>query len=206
MKIRTEYFDETTEPKVQTRRFESILDAAAEIFKAKGYHHSTVADIARKVGLKKGSLYHHIKGKEQLLFEIVIHSLNLYVDSLTQILTSKKPPDEIVKDAILAHMLLPVKENFDRIYVFINQFNELPDKFRQDVEIELKKYEELWISVIEKGKKEGVFRSDLNSKMTMLSIFGMCNWTMRWYKPEKEVGIEELADMYARQVLEGIKT
>jgi len=190
---------------VYTPRFESILDAAAEVFKTKGYHHSTVADIAFKVGLKKGSLYHHIEGKEQLLYEIVIYSLNLYVDSLNRILTSKKPPDEIVKEAILTHMLLPVQNKFDRIYVFIHQLNELAEEYRQDVQVQLKKYEKLWISVLEKGKRQGVFRSDLNSKMAMLSIFGMCNWTMRWYKPEKEMKIDELAGIYARMVLEGIR-
>jgi AcrR family transcriptional regulator len=189
--------------RVHTTRFESILDAAAAVFRERGYHHSTIADIAREVGLQKGSLYHHIKGKEQLLYEIVIYSLNVYVDSLKRILTSRKPPGEVVKDAILAHML-PIEYQFDRIYVFINQFNELSEEYRIDVQRKLEDYERLWISVLEKGKRQGVFRSDLDSKMTMLAIFGMCNWTMRWYKPGKRLGMEELAGMYARQILEGI--
>lgn len=57
-------------------RQEEILKASAKIFREKGYHASTVRDIAEEVGLLKGSLYHHIESKEQLLMDVIMSAVN----------------------------------------------------------------------------------------------------------------------------------
>jgi hypothetical protein len=59
--------------------------------------------------------------------------------------------------------------------------------------------------MLEEGKASGVLRPDVDSKMTMLSIFGMCNWTVRWYDPQGKYSITELAQMYGRNLVSGIK-
>src|SRR4030095_6756503 len=50
---------------------EAIIAAAASVFRTKGYHAATVQDIADEVGILKGSLYHHVKSKEDLLYLMV---------------------------------------------------------------------------------------------------------------------------------------
>lgn len=81
----------------------------------------------------------------------------------------------------------------------------LPEKYRKEADSELENYERLWIKMLEEGKASGLFRPDVDSKMTMLSIFGMCNWVVRWYSPDGKYSTAELADIYARNILVGIK-
>lgn len=187
-----------------THRFQEILDAAAKIFREKGYHHANILDIAKEVGLKKGSLYHHIKGKEELLYEISMSALGLYVESLKGILVSPRSAESAVREAIIAYMK-PMDIQLDYIHVFMNERRHLSKKYRKKVDGETKYYERLWIEILEKGKADGVFRSDLNTKMTMLAIFGMCNWTVAWYRSDARYSITELGEMFAKNILDGIK-
>ena len=191
--------------KTDKHRFKDILDAAARVFRQKGYHHANISDIAKEVGLQKGSLYHHIKGKEELLYEIIMSALDLYVKSLRGIVIYGRPADDAIREAIIAHME-PLGIKFDYVYVFLNEIQNLPAEYRKEADSELENYERLWIKMLEEGKATGLFRPDLDSKMTMLSIFGMCNWTVRWYDSEGKYNTTELAERYARNLLEGIKT
>lgn len=190
--------------KTDSPRFKDILDAAARVFRKKGYHHASISDIAAEVGLQKGSLYHHIRGKEELLYKIVISALDLYVKSLRSIVVYGSPADESIRKAIIAHME-PIGIQFDYIYVFINEMRNLPEEYRKETDSELENYERLWIKMLEEGKACGLFKPDVDSKMTMLSIFGMCNWSVRWYTPEGKYNTTELAEIYARNLLEGIR-
>ncbi|MDY6880780.1 MAG: TetR/AcrR family transcriptional regulator [Desulfatiglans sp.] len=190
--------------KIENQRFKDILDASAKVFRKKGYHHANISDIAKEVGLQKGSLYHYIRGKEELLYRIIMSALGLYVNLLRGIVVYGRPADEGIREAILAHME-PIDIQFDYIYVFLNEMQNLHEKYRKEADSELENYERLWIKMLEEGKASGLFRTDLDSKMTMLSIFGMCNWTVRWYTPEGKYSTTELAEQYAKNILEGIK-
>jgi TetR/AcrR family transcriptional regulator, cholesterol catabolism regulator len=194
----------TKRQRTDSPRFQDILDASAKIFREKGYHHANISDIAREVGLQKGSLYHHIRGKEELLYEIIMSALGIYVESLRGIVIYGRPAEDALRAAIIAHME-PIGIQFDRIYVFINEMRSLPDEYRKEVDSELETYERLWITILEEGKASGLFRPDVDSKMTMLSIFGMCNWTVRWYNPEGKYNTTEFAEIYARNILKGLK-
>ena len=144
--------------KIQARqsfRFQSILSSAAKIFREKGYHHANLTEIANDAGLQKGSLYYYIKSKEDLLYEIIMSALYLYIKSVNEILTSNKRADEVLKEAIIAHMY-PFDIEFDRIYVFINELHNLANKkYKKEVDAHIKTYEDLWINIIEKGKRSG---------------------------------------------------
>lgn len=141
--------------KTNNIRYKLILEAAAKIFREMGYHHSTVSDIAKAVGLQKGSLYYHIDSKEELLYEIVMSALNLNIGTLKQIRASTKPPDALITEAIISHMD-PLDAQFDIIYVFLNEFQNLSEKYKKEVSKEIEDYEKLWMDIIEQGKNEGL--------------------------------------------------
>lgn len=187
----------------ESPRYQAILDVAAEIFRIKGYHHANVSDIAEKVGLLKGSLYYHIKSKEELLYTIVSSSVAVYVQSLQDILTSNEKADILLRKAIISHMR-PIGIQFDRIYVFLNEFKNLSDDYRKEIDFQIKSYSRLWMDIIEQGKKEGIFSPDLDSRIVTLSIFGACNWTPRWFRSEGEYRIEDIAEIYADIFLKGL--
>ena len=190
--------------KVGSPRYQAILDVAAKVFREKGYHHANISDIAARVGLQKGSLYHYIKCKEELLYEIFLSSMGYYMTAFQKILLTDKRCDIMLREAIVAHMA-PVGGNYDRFYVGLHEFNSLTGEYKKICKEYLDTYEEMWLNILEQGKKEGMFLQDFDSKVTLLSIFGMCNWSLRWFKPGGKYTRKDLGRMFADRILNGIK-
>jgi AcrR family transcriptional regulator len=68
---------------------EEILAAAAQIFREKGYHATSMQDIAEAVHLQKGSLYHHIRSKEEILASLLDRALDLLIQSMQEVMASQ---------------------------------------------------------------------------------------------------------------------
>ena len=90
---------------------EEIIAAAARVFQRKGYHAATVQDIADAVGILKGSLYHHFKSKDDLLYFIVKEPIFRMYSRIGEIAASDLPASEKLRRAILAHL-----DGFDQHY------------------------------------------------------------------------------------------
>jgi len=185
-------------------KLQEILDTAAKIFREKGYHYATLSEIAEEVGMLKGSLYYYIKSKEDLLYQIIMPMLTVYIESLDRILNSNEKSDIVLKKAIIAHMS-PMDINLDRQSVFITETKFLSETHLKKIRKEVENYEELWLKVIKKGIQEKIFNNKIDPKILLFSIFGMANWTLRWYRPEGKYTIKQISEMYADNILEGIK-
>jgi TetR/AcrR family transcriptional regulator, cholesterol catabolism regulator len=182
----------------------SILDAAAKVFREKGYHHASMSDIAKQTGLLKGSLYHHISGKEELLRQIVMEGLGIYTESVQKIMTGNDQPDEMLRKAIVGFMD-PIDISFNRIVVFLNERHNLPESSLKELNKRITDYEHLWIEIIERGKKLKIFRQGIDSKILSNAIFAVCQWTSRWFNPKGRYKAKELGEFYALFFLDGIK-
>jgi AcrR family transcriptional regulator len=182
----------------------SILDSAAKVFREKGYHHASMSDIAEETGLLKGSLYHHISGKEELLHQIVLEGLEIYTKSVQKILTGNDQPDEMLRKAIISFMD-PIDISYDRIVVFLNERQNLPESSLKESNRRIGDYENLWIEIIERGKKLKIFRKEIDSKLLSIAIFAVCQWTSRWFNPKGRYKAKELGAFYASFFLDGIK-
>lgn len=185
-------------------KFNIILQAGAKIFSEKGYYHANMSDIAKEVGLLKGSLYHYIKSKEELLYHIVISAVTLYIKALEEIMNTKGRADAILEKALIAHMA-PMDVNLNMVKVFMHDVYTLSDRYSGEVEAEIARYEDLWIKVIKRGIKEKIFRKNIDPKLTLYSIFGSANWTIRWYSPGGKYSATDIAKSYATNILEGLK-
>src|SRR6476660_6492476 len=91
--------------KAGTQREEEILSAAARIFREKGYHGTSVRDIAESVGLLKGSLYHYIRSKEELLARLFEGALEETVRELEEIAAREAPASERLRAMVRAYSL-----------------------------------------------------------------------------------------------------
>ncbi len=59
-----------------------LLRAAAHLFREKGYHRTTVRDIASLVGIQSGSLFHHFKSKEDILIQVMKETILICTEHL----------------------------------------------------------------------------------------------------------------------------
>ena len=190
--------------KRDNQKFQDILNAGAKVFLEKGYHNANISDVADEVGMLKGSLYYYIDSKDDLLNSIIMPTLEVYIKTLKEILVSNENADMVLEKAIIAHMS-PMDIDFAKQAVFTTELPNLSESGRMEARAEIKNYEKLWIQVIKKGMSEKIFRDDIDPKILLYSIFGMTNWTIRWFIPGGRYTGKKLGEIFASFILDGIK-
>jgi TetR/AcrR family transcriptional regulator, cholesterol catabolism regulator len=182
---------------------EEIIAAAAKVFQTKGYHAATVQDIADAVGILKGSLYHYVKSKEDLLYLIVKEPIARIYERMTEIVASELPAGAKLRGAILAHL-----EAFDRhyphLFVYLHEREEMKRRFREQFKLSPKQYERCWQQILREGVKSGEFRPDFDVQVVSYGLLGMLNWLYKWYDPRGRLGVREVADQLSTLALAGL--
>ncbi|WP_018130137.1 TetR/AcrR family transcriptional regulator [Effusibacillus pohliae] len=184
-------------------KYEEIAQAAIKLFKQKGYHATSVQDIADEVGLQKGSLYHYISSKEELLMKITQQSISGFNRRLEKIIESQVPSKDKLILAIQNHVSF-VAGNLEMTTVLLREAFSLEPEHHQVIKAETDRYLNLWTKIIDEGVKAGEFESG-NSRLTALAILGSCNWLHRWYKENGPLTPEEIGSYFAHIFLEGIQ-
>jgi TetR/AcrR family transcriptional regulator, cholesterol catabolism regulator len=182
---------------------DDIVAAAAKVFRTKGYHAASVQDIADAVGILKGSLYHHVKSKEDLLYLIVKEPIAQIYATMTEIVDSDLPAADKLRRAILAHL-----EAFDRhyphLFVYLREREEMKRRFREQFGLSPKQYERCWQQILREGVKSGEFRADLDVQVVSYGLLGMLNWLYKWYDPRGRLGVREVAEQLSALALTGL--
>ena len=181
----------------------SMIVTAAKVFGKKGFHGTSIENIANKMKMTKGSLYYYFSNKDELLYQVHIFSLNEVIESIDKISDSNDSPAIKFKKAITAHLKV-LGENYEGSYMLQQEYL-LPDNYRNDIVAIRNKYEKKFLHILKEGKKQNVF-SVKDYKITLFVILGAINWFLRWYSSDGPLKIEEIADKFARLFLYGLLT
>jgi TetR/AcrR family transcriptional regulator, cholesterol catabolism regulator len=202
---------------------EDILEAAAQVFRQKGFHGASMSDIAAAVSLRKASLYHHVSSKQEILLELLERALELLLERISLITTQNISADEKLQRMIREYLQILV-ENIDLASVLLFEHRSLErrqrtrhipnrDKFEslwKDVIIEgtrhipnRDKFESLWKDVIIEGVDKKIFTCE-NPSVATRALLGIMNWTITWYRPDGDLSIEQIADQYSDLLLKGL--
>ncbi|MCZ7575209.1 MAG: TetR/AcrR family transcriptional regulator [Ardenticatenaceae bacterium] len=185
-----------------TRRDE-LLVSAAHLFCEKGYHATSMEDIARTLGILRGSLYHHIRSKEDLLIEIMTRGIGYLLELVRPIATSAQPADEKLGAMIRAHVLA-ITSHPDVLTVFLHELKSVSPERLPEVLALRDEYEQLVRSVIAGGIDEGVFRP-VDVPLATFGLLGLVNWLYQWYKPGGRRKPEEIADQFEDLALHALR-
>jgi AcrR family transcriptional regulator len=180
-------------------REEEIRAAAFRIFREKGYHGTSMQDIADAVGLLKGSLYHYIRSKEELLGRLFEGALESTLVELREIAEGEGSAKDRLRGMVRTYARA-VLSNLDAVGVYLREWRELPAKELAVVRERRRAMRRLFEKVIGQGMRSGEFaRGD--AKLATLAILGMCNWLYEWYRPRGRRGSEEIAEELARRAV-----
>ena len=182
---------------------DDIIAAAAKVFQTKGYHAATVQDIADAVGILKGSLYHHVKSKEDLLYLIVKEPIARMYERMTEIVAGDLPAPEKLRRAIVAH-LEAFDQHYPHLFVYLHEREEMKRRFREQFKLSPKQYERCWQQILREGVKSGEFRPDLDVPVVSYGLLGMLNWLYKWYDPRGRLGVREVAGQLSTLALAGL--
>ena len=182
---------------------EDILQAAAQVFRKKGFHGSSMEDIAKAVNLQKPSLYHHVSSKQEILLALLDRALELLLERISAISQQDRSPDEKLKQMVRAYLQI-LAENTDLSAVLLFEHRSLERKQHARHVPNRDKFEALWRNVLEEGVMTKKFQCD-NPALTARAILGILNWTITWYRPDGPLEIDQIADQYSDLLLNGLR-
>ncbi len=168
-----------------------ILRAAAALFHAHGFEGTSMQQIAAAAGIRKSTVYHHFSSKQDLLFDILSHTVDIAMDGLLAIVRSDRPPGERMRLAVRHHVVNLVND-LDNVACFVEEGKALAPEHRAAHVAKRDAYERCFREIIEDGVARGAFRP-LDVRLTGFAILGMCNWMVRWYHPGGPATAEEIA-------------
>jgi TetR/AcrR family transcriptional regulator, cholesterol catabolism regulator len=185
---------------VGTRRNE-LTRQAARLFAEKGYHGTSIGDLAEAMGVQKGSLYAHIDSKADLLWEVARDGATAFQAALDTVSDDASALEKI-RLALRAHLRV-VGQQLDVATVFIREWRYLEGERREDFLAERRRYEERFRALFREGRELGELRADLDDATATLLALSAANWAYTWIRPETDT--DELADRFHEFLLDGMR-
>jgi AcrR family transcriptional regulator len=173
---------------------ERVQAAALTLFAERGYHGTGIRQLAEAAGLSSASLYHYMGTKEELLVAIMRSSLTGLLDAADQVVAITDPEERLVALVELhvrAHASAP-----EQTRVVDDEVNALSAEARAEVVALRDRYEGLWQSALDDGVARGDFRIG-SVAVVRRALLEMCSGVARWWTPDGELDLEELAGEYA---------
>jgi len=179
-----------------------IIRAAAAAFKKKGYHGTTMDDIAQKLKITKGSLYYYFKNKEAVLFGCHMASLDIVDMAIEHVESSNFTPSEKLHTFIYRYVV----EMMDELLASVLLLEEealSPNLLKQVIE-RRDQAERFLRKTLAGGVKIGEFRKG-DPKLLAFAILGAINWIPKWYNPAGGKSASEIAREFADYLVSGLR-
>jgi TetR/AcrR family transcriptional regulator, cholesterol catabolism regulator len=182
-------------------RWNDIVEAAAKVFQEKGFAAASLEDIATEVGMWKGSLYHYIDSKEELLLAVVSEPAEHILNDLRQVSAMDLPPAEKLRLVAKAHgHVLETTFVYASVYL-----QEVAGRQRSDEwAARDREYVQLITRMIEEGVARGDFSPQVDPRIATFTLIGALNWVTRWYKPGGTLTAGQITEQICTQFLNGV--
>jgi len=186
-------------------RREEIVQAAAHVFRDRGFAAATLRDVAAALNTDRASLYYYVGSKEELLQEIVRQALGRDIETAEAVKRSRASSKDKIA-ALIEAMVNSYAANYPHMSVYIEDLGRISrqdSEWSIDVIARTRAYEALVNSILTKGQRDGTLRKDLPVELAALGLFGMINWMHRWYRPNIKWSPEEVAKSFTEIFLNG---
>src|SRR4051794_30447231 len=184
-----------------SERRSELTRIAAQLFAEKGYHGTSIGDLAAAMGVQKGSLYHHIDTKADLLWEVAREGAEAFHAALDGI-PEALPATEKIRLALRAHLAV-VAGQLDVATVFVKEWTALEGERRERFLAERRRYEERVRDLFREGVERSELRTDLDVGTAALLFLSAGNWAYAWLRPG--AATDALADRLYALLLDGMR-
>jgi len=188
-------------PRASSR--DAILRVFAEHVADRGYADTSLGDIAAELNLSKGTIVHHFGTKEALLREVhVAYFARRFAEADFVLAQLKDPASRLV--AMIYALLAAHRDDRAASLACLRELVRYFDGgLTGYVRKQRTRYTAIVSDILRDGVDEGLFHTP-DPKMSALQIFGMCNYAWTWYKPDGAQSVEEIARLFARNILGGL--
>jgi TetR/AcrR family transcriptional regulator, cholesterol catabolism regulator len=175
------------------RRLAKILEHGTAVFYEKGYEGASMRDLSRASGMSLAGLYYYFESKEKLLYLIHKHYFTSVLEQLRERLENVAEPEERVRAFIFNHLEYFLT-NYKAMKVLSHEDDVLEGDFEAEIATLKRQYYHSCADLVEALKRD--HRLTFNTRVSVLSLFGMMNWLYTWYNPR----VDPDAGVLARQV------
>jgi AcrR family transcriptional regulator len=180
-----------------------LVARAAQLFDEEGYHNTTVEDVAEACGIRKPTLYHYFKSKDEILYGIHDEFIDMLVvreQARTKLdLGAGQALFEVMGDIL---DLMATHRGYVR--VFFEHYRELADRQKTAIKRKRDVYERSVRAIFAAGMASGEFR-EIDPKMCTLALAGMCNWAYHWYVPDEPLSSRQVAFTFWDLLVRGVQ-
>ena len=181
--------------KPKSERYEEVLRAAAYVFSENGYRASTIHDVAAQLNITGAALYHYVEGKEDLLVAICKRAGDRLHDAAKEIMALDLPPEEKLRKFFHRHLEL-IDADRPIFKILIQERSELPADRVEELLNGERAYLATVRGLLEQFEPQAL--AGLDPTLAALSMVGMLNWTIRWYRPHGRYRLDDLAEAFFR--------
>jgi AcrR family transcriptional regulator len=189
-----------------------LLQIAGAVFKEKGYESATLNDIAERFGTDRAAIYYYFSNKQEL-FQEVFHETakKVLIENLaeaTRIAATSLDAREKIR-LLIEQQIKSYEANYPYVYVYIQEdmgkvaFQNT--SWAREMVSKTRRFEGIVSDIISDGIRAGSFRDDLPVRIVVKSLFGMINWTHRWFKPgDRKYSAEQTVATFSAIFLDGL--
>lgn len=179
---------------------EELLRIAARLFKEQGFQSTRLIDIAKEAGLDRATVYYYVGSKEELFRETVEGVLDINI----------RAAEDLVQDSsltwlerlhrIFVRLMISYEDNYPATFVYIQ---EMMHQLRNDESEwgtgfldKTRKFDQILLSFIREAIDAGELRNDIPPRLVENALFGMLNWTHRWFIPGGPMSGKDIAEAF----------
>lgn len=187
---------------VSRPREADLLATATRLFRERGFHATSMQDLGEALGMNRGSLYHYIVGKDELLWLLLGRAFDLLERRVVPILESDAAPLERLKGAIHEHLRVAA-DHADELSLVQIELRSLPPERRAQMIERRNAYEALWRAAISEGMADGSLRA-FDVRLAGIGILSACNWFTQWFRPDGSLTVDEVAERFCDLFVAGL--
>ena len=162
---------------------QEILRTAARLFQERGYDATSMNDVAAALKLSKGGLYHHFQSKDEILFHIMSHAMDITEERVINVVRRVEGAEERLRELIRLHIGVVLSEEDREITVMLHENHPLPTGLRRKINARKKDYIHFVENLVADAQCQRGSTSSVTPRAAAFALVGMINWIYQWYKP-----------------------
>jgi len=191
----------TRETLVDSRQ--EILRTAARLFQQQGYDATSMNDVATALKVSKAGLYHHFQSKDEILFELMNHALNVTQERVVDRVRGIVNPEERLRMLIRSHVDVILSVRDREITVLLHENHPLPPSLRKRINARKKEYVHFVEKVVSEVQQGRQWKRNVSPRAATFALLGMINWIYQWYKPEGSLNSQQIAAQFTEIFFSG---
>ena len=189
------------------KRRNELIQAAAEVFKKKGFAATNIGDVAAHLEVDRASLYYYVESKEELFHEVVREAAEQNARRAEEIRDGEGTADEKIRALITSlvesygtyhpYLFVYIQEDMKRVAV-----GDAP--WAKKMRAVNRRYDAAVVAIVQEGIDNETLRSVGPADVVAYGLIGMVNWMHRWFTSKKGLSAESVGDIFAEMILHGL--